>query len=85
MEYGPGRRQLYVSFRTLASLFLLNIIEPSALKGLYPGIDAAGGGGDIKKNDKCIISDCDVSSCGNGFKCVSFCVHSRSYPLLDVQ
>ncbi|KAJ7864454.1 hypothetical protein B0H14DRAFT_2736332 [Mycena olivaceomarginata] len=38
----------------------------TALKGLYPGIDAVGGG-EIKKNDKCIISDCDVSSCGNGF------------------
>ncbi|KAJ7155586.1 hypothetical protein C8R46DRAFT_1196404 [Mycena filopes] len=38
----------------------------TALKGLYPGIDAAGGG-DVKKNDKCIISDCDVSSCGNGY------------------
>ncbi|KAJ7864427.1 hypothetical protein B0H14DRAFT_3443479 [Mycena olivaceomarginata] len=38
----------------------------TALKGLYPGI-AAAGGGDIEKNDKCIISDCDVKSCGDGY------------------
>ncbi|KAJ6608966.1 hypothetical protein B0H10DRAFT_2066126 [Mycena sp. CBHHK59/15] len=38
----------------------------TALQGLYPGI-AAAAGGDTEKNDKCIITDCGVSSCGPGF------------------
>ncbi|KAJ7362656.1 glycoside hydrolase superfamily [Mycena albidolilacea] len=38
----------------------------SAIKGLYPDIDAAAGGL-TEKNDKCIISGCDVSSCGPGY------------------
>ncbi|KAJ7114949.1 hypothetical protein C8R44DRAFT_984268 [Mycena epipterygia] len=38
----------------------------TALQGLYPGI-AAAGGGDTEKNDKCIVSDCNVKSCGNGW------------------
>ncbi|KAJ7488142.1 hypothetical protein FB451DRAFT_1226548 [Mycena latifolia] len=38
----------------------------TALKGLYPDI-AAAGGGLTEKNDKCIITECNVSSCGNGY------------------
>ncbi|KAF7339151.1 hypothetical protein MVEN_01992200 [Mycena venus] len=38
----------------------------TALKGLYPDIDAANQGL-TEKNDKCIISECNVSSCGAGY------------------
>lgn len=48
----------------------MNVFECSALKGLYPDIDAANGGL-TEKNDKCIITECNVSSCGAGYKYVT--------------
>ncbi|KAK7039901.1 hypothetical protein R3P38DRAFT_2902374 [Favolaschia claudopus] len=39
----------------------------TAIQGLYPGIASAGKGGETEKNDKCIITDCNVKSCGDEF------------------
>ncbi|KAF7339147.1 hypothetical protein MVEN_01991600 [Mycena venus] len=46
----------------------------TALKGLYPDIDAENQGL-TEKNDKCIISECNVSSCGAGYKQLAVLVH----------
>ncbi|KAJ7064104.1 hypothetical protein C8F01DRAFT_1229630 [Mycena amicta] len=38
----------------------------SALNGLYPGLNASAAG-ETEKNDKCFITECDVTSCGDGY------------------